>query len=214
MSARISWTCPEPRQGFVGGFDKFVGPGATTAEIVIGLGGSIVAPVAVVLYAFLNHLGWSLIQYVVIALLASDIVGGLAVDATSTAKRWYHREGQGPRQLLGKVAIHLIHIFLVAWLFRGLDLVYFAVVSGYLAAATFLVFAVPLYLRRASSVLLVCGAILMNLYVFPMTPGLEWFIPMLFIGLVGCFIVREEPYRPSWECEPAPPNADHAAVEA
>jgi len=199
MNTNIDWNYPQPRPGFAGAMDKFIGPGATHPEIIIGIGASILAPLAVVIYAYLARLGWDAVQYVVAGLLASDIVGGIAVDTTSSAKRWYHREGQGFRKLFGKVAYHLVHIFLVAWLFRNLDLVYFMVVSGYLIAATFLILGLPLYLRRSAAALLVCGAMVLNLYSFPMTLGLEWFIPFLFIGLLFCLILREEPYRPQKE---------------
>jgi hypothetical protein len=199
MNTNIDWNYPQPRSGFSGAMDKFIGPGATRPEIIIGMGASILAPLAVVIYAYLVQLGWDAVQYVIAGLLASDIVGGIAVDTTSSAKRWYHREGQGTRQLFGKVAYHLVHIFLVAWLFRNFDLVYFMVVSGYLIAATFLILGLPLYLRRSAAALLVCGAMVLNMYSFPMTLGLEWFIPFLFIGLLFSFILREEPYRPQKE---------------
>ena len=199
MKTKADWNFPQPRRAWAGAVDKFIGHGATQAEIIIGFGASILAPLAVVIYAYHARLGWYAIQYVVAGLLAADIVGGIAVDTTSSAKRWYHREGEGFRQLFGKVSYHLVHICLVAWLFRGLDLVYFIVVSGYLIVATFLILGLPLYLRRSAAALLVCGAMILNLYIFPMTPGLEWFLPSLFIGLLFCFIWREEPYRPRKE---------------
>ncbi|MFZ0613588.1 MAG: hypothetical protein WAM73_15220 [Desulfobacterales bacterium] len=54
-------------------------------------------------------------------MLAFDIVGGVTTNATSSAKRWYHRSGQTALNHMGFIALHLLHIFLVAWLFRKLD---------------------------------------------------------------------------------------------
>ena len=102
MNTNIDWNYPQPRSGFSGAMDKFIGPGATRPEIIIGMGASILAPLAVVIYAYLVQLGWDAVQYVIAGLLASDIVGGIAVDTTSSAKRWYHREGQGTRSISRK----------------------------------------------------------------------------------------------------------------
>ena len=38
-SRPIRWIPPEPRKGLAGVLDKFVGPGATRAEIVLQFGG-------------------------------------------------------------------------------------------------------------------------------------------------------------------------------
>lgn len=39
-------------------------------------------------------------------------------------------------------------------------------------------------------------AIVMGLCVFAPTPGLEWFIPLLFLKLLISHLLREEPYLP------------------
>lgn len=52
-------------------------------------------------YAYGRHLNWSLFQYAIAVILVFDIVGGIATNATSTAKRWYHRAERGLPQRLG-----------------------------------------------------------------------------------------------------------------
>lgn len=189
-----NWHYPQPRPGLAGQWDKFVGPGATRAEQILSLVPSILAATALVFYAYHYQLGWNLGQYIVAAVLAFDVVGGVTTNATSSAKRWYHRDGQGFTQHFGFVAIHAIQIFLVAWLFRNFDLIYFGLVYGYLLISALITLTVPLYIQRSVALLLVCGAIVLSRYALWPTPGFEWFIPFLFIKLLVSHLTREEPY--------------------
>ncbi len=189
-----NWSYPQPRSGIAGYWDKFVGPGATGVEQLLSLMPATVAALAVSYYAYSIQLGWNLIQYIVAALLAFDITGGVTTNATSSAKRWYHRDGQGFAQQFGFVAVHALHIFLVAWLFRGMDVVFFGAVYAYLLVSALITLSVPLYVQRSVALLLVCGAILLSIYVLSPTEGFEWFIPFLFIKLLVSHLTREEPY--------------------
>ncbi|MBU0493985.1 MAG: hypothetical protein KKA73_30165 [Chloroflexi bacterium] len=198
----ISWEPPEPRTGLAGAWDRFVGPGATPAELWLLFGTAVTAGIAAPLYAIAANLGWDPLQLVVAGLLALDLAGGVVTNATSTAKRWYHREGQGFAQHLGFVAIHAVQILLVAWLFRGLDWAFFLAMYGYLLAAAIVVLRVPLYLQRPVAVLLYAGALLLNAYAFPPTPGLEWFAPVFFLKLLVSHLLKEAPYRPESEGRP------------
>ena len=189
-----NWNYPQPRTGIAGQWDKFIGPGATRSEQILSLVPSILAAVAISYYAYRNQLGWNLVLYIVAALLAFDIVGGVITNATSSAKRWYHREGQGFVQHFGFVAVHAFQIFLVAWLFRGFDMTFFGVIYLYLLFSALMTLTVPLYIQRSVALLFVCGAIILSTYVLSPTAGFEWFIPFLFIKLLVSHLTKEEPY--------------------
>ncbi len=201
MNARIDWHYPEPREGLAGAWDQFIGPGATRAEVLLQLAAAVAAPLALLIYARAVGIGWSPVQTIVALLLAFDLAGGVVTNATSSAKRWYHRAGQGFWQHLLFIAVH-VHPFVVAWLFRDGDWVFAVVLYGYLLAAAVIVLRVPLYLQRPTALILFCGALLLNSYVFPPTPGLEWFVPLFYLKLLVSHLLREEPYRPAGGSSP------------
>jgi hypothetical protein len=192
----IDWKYPEPRAGMAGVWDKFVGPGATAAERWIGMASAIAGGAAMLLYALSGRPGWTPVQTVLATSLAFDAAGGVVINATSTAKRWYHRDGQGFAQHFGSAMAHALQFFLVAWLFRSMDWAFFAVTAGYLAVSAAAVLLVPLHVQRPVAMLLACGALLISLYALTPTPGLEWLIPVYFLKLLVSHLTREEPYRP------------------
>jgi hypothetical protein len=192
----IDWEYPQPRSGLSGMLDRFFGPGTTRAEAWLQGIFSVAAGFALPLYAFLKHLNWSPVQYVVAALLAFDCAGGIVTNASSSAKRWYHRPGRGFGDHFSFVAFHVVYVFLVAWIFRSMDWAFFAVVALYLLGAAYLVLKTQLYLRRPLAFALLAFSFLLNTYAFAPTPGLEWFVPFLFLKLIVSHLLREEPYRP------------------
>ncbi|MEM9089805.1 MAG: hypothetical protein AAGC93_13785 [Cyanobacteria bacterium P01_F01_bin.53] len=121
--------------------------------------------------------------------------GGVLANATNTAKRRYHRPGQGWRQHLSFVAIHLFHIGAVALFFRGGDWLFFGGVSAYLLVAAGLILSVPLYLQRSVVLGLYGLSLLGSLYLLSPTPGLEWFLPLFFLKLLVSHLLRETAYR-------------------
>ena len=196
MNVQIDWNYPQPRPGFPGTIDRFFGPGTTRAEAWIQALFSVGAATAMALYAVARGFDWSPIQYVLAIWMAFDLVGGIITNATSSAKRWYHREGQGFREHYGFIAPHAVYIFLVAWLFRSMDWSYLAVITIYLLGAALIILKTPLYLQRPVAFGVLAIAWLMNGYFFSPTNGLEWFIPFLFFKLLVSHALREEPYRP------------------
>ncbi|NWF68094.1 MAG: hypothetical protein HXY40_03325 [Chloroflexi bacterium] len=199
---RINWQYPPPRPGWRGQLDTFFGPGTTRAEIWLEVGSGLAAAVALVIYAAANALDWSLVQYVVAALLAEDLVGGVATNAASSGKRWYHRAGQGFRQHMLFIVIHAVQPALVVLFFRPGDWGFFALVYGYLLLAAALILRSPLYLQRPLALLALCGGFLITFYGLSPTPGLEWFIPVYYVKLLVSHALREEPYRPPNEDMP------------
>jgi hypothetical protein len=131
----------------------------------------------------------------VAVLIAFDIAGGIVTNATSAAKRWYHRPGQGFWQHLGFTAIH-VYPFIIAWLFLGMDWSYGLIVYGYLLFATLVILLVPQYLQRPVAMAAYAGGLLVALYVLPLIPGLEWFVPFFYLKLLVSHLIKEEPYRP------------------
>ncbi|HRF98630.1 MAG TPA: hypothetical protein PLZ51_25655, partial [Aggregatilineales bacterium] len=64
------------------------------------------------------------------------------------------------------VAVHGLHLLAIAWLFRGMDWGFFAVMYGYLLVASVVIIKTPLYLQRPMSLLLFCGGCLLGMYAF------------------------------------------------
>ncbi len=192
----IDWEYPEQGKGFGRIIDELIGPGATHGEIILVLVCSILGGSLLIFYQYVMNLGWNLVQIIVGAVIAFDIGGGVVANATSTAKRWYHRQGHGTKQLLGFIVIHFIHPILITIFFTQLDWIYFITVYGYLLISAGIVLATPLYLKRPMSMVMVSGAVILNSYVITVIPGFEWFLPIFILKLVVGHIVREEPYRP------------------
>jgi hypothetical protein len=187
---------PVPRSGWKGQLDRLIGPGATPAELVLQLVPPVGAAIAAPFYASTLSIDWSFWQLGLIAILGFDLVGGVLTNATAAAKRWYHRPAQGWRQHMGFVCVHFIHIGLVALLLRGGDGLFFAGVSSYLLLAAGLILASPLYLQRPVALGLYGLALLGDRYLFVPTPGLEWFLPLLFLKLLVSHLLKETTYRP------------------
>lgn len=190
----INWTPPTPRNAW----EKFIGPGATPAELWLQLGGGLLLVGLIALYIFSRRaeLNWSTSQTLVALFIALDMAGGVLTNATATAKRWYHRAGQGMREHLGFTAVHLLHLLLVAWLFRDGDWLYAGLFYGYLMLAAWLILRLPLYLQRPFALLLYCGILLLNSTTFAATPGLEWFLPFFFLKLLISHLLKEAPFAP------------------
>ena len=192
----ISWDLPAFRPGFWGIIDKFIGPGATTAEKNIQLFLPFLFSAGVVAVGLYSEFNWSGVQYVIIALLAGDMVGGVVTNATSAAKRWFFREGEGFWEHITFVAIHLFQIAIFSWAFQGFDPIWIAGVYGLLVTSSVIILISPLYLQRPVAASLYMVALILSLYVFDTPAHLEWFLPILFYKLLISHLLREEPYQP------------------
>jgi hypothetical protein len=192
----IDWQYPEPRSGFAGEIDKFMGPGITRAEWGLMLGVVVAAVVALLAYIALEQLPWSAVQIIIALGLALDLSGGVVANAAAPAKRWYHRAGQTARNHLLFIAVHAIHLVLIVLFFRPGDWQYAIITYGYLMIMAGGIAALPLYLQRPAAMAALMGGILLNQYILMPTPGLEWFLPVLYLKLLVCHLLHEEPYRP------------------
>ena len=192
----INWNFPAPRPGLPGAMDRFIGPGATRAELALQFGLPTLAAIAASFHASYVVSGWSWLQYAVCFVLAFDTAGGVITNATSTAKRWYHRSGQGFTQHFGMVSLHLFHLFIVAWLYLSLDLSWFAITGACLLVSAAIVLTVPQYLQRPVAVTSYACALLLSIYILRQPAGLEWFLPLFYLKLLVSHLPKEEPYRP------------------
>jgi hypothetical protein len=195
----IQWTPPNPRSGILGAWDRFVGPGATPREEAVQVIGTLAlsAMLGLLLYTQRDSLNWTILQSVVVALFVFDITGGIVTNATSAAKRWYHRPGnEGSRAHMPFIIIHGIHLFVIAALFLEMDWVYFGVNYGYLLLAALLVIATPLYLQRPVSLVLFSGGLLLGISILEPAAGLEWFLPFFYLKLLVSHLPKEAPFTP------------------
>lgn len=196
MNPQINWNYPPPRPGWRGQLDTFIGPGVTRAELILELVVSLTGGLLLLAYALTHPLGWNGWQIALAVLLAFDLAGGVITNATSTAKRWYHRSGQGFRQHFTFIAVHGSHLALVAWAFRAGDWAWAVGWYAFLVFASLLILQISLYLRRPVAFSLFGLGLLLAQYLDTPTPGLEWFIPVFLLKLFVSHLLREEPYRP------------------
>lgn len=184
-----------PRAGMIGWWDRLIGPGATRAENIVILLWGLFCAAAVVACALWIDLGWSALQLAIAALLALDVGGGVPANASSSAKRWYHRPGQGFGEHFGFPVVH-VHPFVLALLFPGFGWGVAAAIYVYLLAAAAVVLVAPLYLKRPVAFVLYGVALLAGLYALGVPPGLEWFVPLFFLKLLVAHLPPEKAYRP------------------
>lgn len=184
MTATQETFRPMPRSGFIGHWDRFVGPGTTPTENGLILTSAIVGTVGVIGYAIVNDLGWSLVQLLVIGLVALDLFGGAVANATRTTARWYHRDGQTAWHHLGFVALHVVHPLLIMAFFRPGDWAFVIVVYGYLMLAAVGVVAAPDSLKRPVAAVMMLVAFVVVPWMIVPTSGQSWFVPVLAYKLI------------------------------
>ena len=187
---------------YSGSPDGFFGTGALPTERalvwIFGMGGTAL----VIWQAWTRSMPWTWWQYVMAALLALDVLGGVVANSLNSCKRFYHSAIQpGETGLIALSKNHFlftllhVHPLLIGFLFSP-GWQYGIYWYPALVLSAMLVRAVPLYLQRPGAMGLIMAAILANLYLIQPVSGFEWFIPALFLKIVYGHAVREEPYRP------------------
>jgi hypothetical protein len=191
----IDWT-------YSGATDGFFGTGATKAERamvwIFGLLGTAVLG----WYWRTSSINWAWWQYAIAALLALDVLGGVAANSLNSCKRFYHSPIKPQETGLTSLsknhfaftAIH-VHPLLIGLLFGNMNWGYGLFWYLALVLSAVLVMSIPLYLQRPLAMGLIMTAILLNLYFIQPVIGFEWLVPALFLKIVYGHIVREEPYR-------------------
>lgn len=192
----IEWTFPPPRRGFNGIVDKFVGPGATKGELLLQTVFPALATIAALLYARYSGLNWSWIQFLICGVLAVDISGGVVTNATSAAKRWYHRDSQGFWNHLGFTSLHLIHLVVVSWVYLGWDFLWILISGGCLLVSAMIILSVEIHIQRPVAMIAFSVSLVLSICYLESPQGIEWFLPLFYLKLLVCHLLKEEPYQP------------------
>ncbi|MCB1168568.1 MAG: hypothetical protein KDK33_20605 [Leptospiraceae bacterium] len=189
----IDWTMPAISRGMMGSLDRFIGPGANASEIVIQFLPAVLAALIAPYYLRISG-GAPIWNYFIAAILALDIVGGVLTNATSPAKRWYHRPGQSALQHFMFSGSHVFHLLAVGFFFADRPLFWTGINVSFLLIAVSVVLISPLYLKRPVAMLLYAIGLLLAIYVTPGPQGLEWFLPLFFLKLLVSHLIPEAPF--------------------
>lgn len=195
----IDWRVPPLK----GPLDRLVGPGATPAELAIQFVPTVFITLAWLLHAHAAGAGWSPLQTLVAALLATDMIGGVITNATGAAKRYFHRPGQGFAQHLGFVALHAVQPLLLVTLFDPGNVAFAAGSFGLALAGALAVLAAPSYLQRPVAGASLAAALFVGTTLLNAPAHFAWFLPVYLVKLLWSHLVREEPYRPAGHREVA-----------
>lgn len=172
-----------PRPGLPGFWDRLAGPGAAPAENALNLAWTLLFTAGVVSYALVRSLGWSPAQLAVMALFAADLAGGISVNVSPSARRWWHRPDQGRWAPLRFVLAHL-HPFVLALLFPAFAWGDAALLYGYAAGAALAIVLAPRPLQRPLAFVLYAVSLLFTLYFIGVPAGLEWFASFYLLKLL------------------------------
>ena len=202
LSARVDWRPP------AGKGDGIFGAGATTAEMTLANAVALLGAVIVVAAGLVTRVDWNAILYVVAAVIAFDVVGGVVANGLNSAKRDHH----GPPSATADTAFgRLVKLPVV---FTALHIHPIIVGTFYpphlwwwgpiwyliILSATVTVRAVPLYLERPTA-LGWCAIVTMAAVYTPAPQMWGWLPVMLALKLVLAHAVQEEPYRPVADTE-------------
>ena len=193
----INWNYSPPTNAL----DRFIGPDTTRAEVALQFIPTLMLTLGLIAIAIVNAWDWTPVQFIVAGILTLDMVGGVITNATSSAKRWYHRAGQGFRQHMLFVLIHIAQLILVMVFFDPGNWAFVLGSYGYLVLASLVILLTPLYLQRPLAGLLLVTGFFLSLYVLPVPQHFEWFLPVFYTKLLSSHLLREEPYRPAAEVQ-------------
>ncbi|MEV6769176.1 hypothetical protein AB0N05_11175 [Nocardia sp. NPDC051030] len=158
--------------------DVLIAPGATPGEQLLGYGTALAGSALAVALAI--HADLSILATIVIAFVAFDLCGGAVVNATTSAKRHFHRPGQTAWHHLAFVAIH-VQPFLLALFVPDFGWYRAAAVYGLALTGAIAILAAPAALRRPLAFAWVTLALLLPLGI---PAVLAWVAPILLIKLL------------------------------
>lgn len=165
-------------------WDRLVGPEATRDERGLVVAYALLLTIGLLLYVQIQSLGWRLVQHVVVALFALDIAGGIVANTTVSGVLWWHRPSQGPWDHLRFVSVH-VHSFVLAAIFESVSWGESALIYGFLVTSACAILLSPPRLHRPIALLLVSAGVLTGVTLVSVGPELEWFVPFLYIKLIG-----------------------------
>lgn len=186
--------------------DLAVGTQATTTEKILGWTAGFMGIVSIGFFYWQNYFDWTNWQYIIVGIIAFDIVGGAVANSLNSCKRFYHSSLQTFEPNYVKLAknhlffslIH-VHTVVISLVFSSASWFYGLFWYLILQISVLTVIKTPLYLQRPVSMLIIVTALLINGYFISSPTGFEWLIPVLFLKIVYGHTVKEEPYRPETE---------------
>jgi hypothetical protein len=180
---------PESRGGLLGVWDRLVGPGADPVETGLIVGAMVAGPGLAAAWALASGVDWAWWQWLVVVLIAGDLVGGLAANALAPAKRWHHRAGQGPRAHFSFAMLHL-HPFLLALAMPdALSLRAAVIIYGLLLTSAGLVIAASARLKAAVALLCAAAAVALCSIWLPAAGPASWLPVVLYLKVIVAFLV-------------------------
>ena len=188
---------------YTGKPDLVAGTEATAIEKLFAWTGGLIGIGITLFFYWKNEFNWTNWQYIVVAVIAYDTVGGAIANSLNSCKRFYHSSLQTFESGYVKLAknnfffvlIH-IHTLLISFTFSAASLFYGIFWYLLLQASVLTVTKTPLYLQRPVSIVIIVTILLINSYIVISPVGFEWLVPILFIKIVYGHTVKEEPYRP------------------
>lgn len=186
----INWDLPESKSWL----DKLTGPGATGAEVFIQFFFPFAFAVTIVTISIVKEWNWNFLQMIMAGLLGMDMLGGIITNATSTGKRWFHREEQSFKKHMNFIFIHIVQLILVMLIFDMGNWQFVLISYTYLLVASFIIGKVHLYLQRPIAMGLGAIGVCLSLYVIPVPIHFEWFLPFFYMKLLISHLLYEESY--------------------
>jgi hypothetical protein len=175
------------------------GPARTRRESVVGTCGLILGIALLALYVKRTG-GWdglSVPQAVFLVVAVVDIPGGMFMSSSLTASRWYHRAGSDARRfrilfVLAQVPFLALPaaLFDVGWVWALANI---GLLLGLAAAIEY----APGEMKRLVALAVTLTAVLVNLIWLPAPSSLTWLPILLFVKVLGCFLVPVDPTSPN-----------------
>lgn len=197
MPGPVDWTVPADAP------PSLFGAGALPTERGLALGTAVVGTGVVLVHAYVSSPGWAAWQYVVAAIIALDLLGGVVANGLNSAKRDHFAPTVEPGTSIGgrlvrrPVAFAAVHVqpVVVGVVFPGAGPWWGA--GWYLAilGAVVVVHRAPLYLQRPVALALCVGVVLAS-FLTEAPAGFAWLPAIMVLKLPLAHAVQEEPYRP------------------
>ncbi|MCA2211119.1 hypothetical protein [Nocardia rosealba] len=161
--------------------DRLIAPGATRSEAALCYSSAVFGGVTAALLA--RNAGGSALIVAVVALIGFDLFGGAVVNATASAKNWFHRPGRTTRHHLTFVAVHG-QPFLLALVVPGFGWWVAAAIYSLVLAAAVVVLSVPDQLRVPIAFAATVFGVAITTTMLTVPTFLLWFGPVLLIKLL------------------------------
>ncbi|MDY7105123.1 MAG: hypothetical protein S0880_28385 [Actinomycetota bacterium] len=173
---------PPVRDGLLGQWDQFIGPGAGVVENAGSIGLGVVGAAVAWHSPPRSHARWA---RGLLTALSFDLWGGAWANNTPACVRWYERPGQGPAEHLRFASIH-VHPFAIAAIDGGgaRRWVWAATQYAYLMATTAVLVRTAGRRRRMLALAATAGGITIDRVLGP-SPSAPWFAPIFYAKLLA-----------------------------